>query len=80
MSPLSGCLQEADTFADVHKGACSILVDMAPNVPATMSSWWEIWTAGVAVETMCVQRGMAGTAINLGIVSRDVYSIAMADS
>lgn len=32
----------------------------------TAGAWWEIWTAGVALYTLCIQRGKAGYATGLG--------------
>ena len=52
-----------------------LLVDMPTNVPATRSNWWDIWTAGVAVYNMCIQKGKKGTAINLGKTSHEESSV-----
>ena len=43
-----------------------LIVDLAPGSETTREKWWNIWTAGVAVYTMCIQKGTMGTAINLG--------------
>ena len=32
----------------------------------TKASWWDIWTAGVAVNTLCIQNGLKGIASDLG--------------
>ena len=32
----------------------------------TKASWWDIWTAGVAVNTLCIQNGLKGTSSDLG--------------
>ena len=40
-------------------------VDMVGE-EVTIASWWEIWTAGVAVYTLCIQKGRAGVGWNLG--------------
>ncbi len=45
---------------------CKLLVDMPQNFPTTRASWWDIWTAGVAISTMCARDGRAGTVSNLG--------------
>ena len=42
-----------------------ILVDMVGN-QVTAGSWWDIWTAGVAVYTMCTGHSKAGYFIGLG--------------
>ncbi|CAL8576828.1 hypothetical protein XPA_002693 [Xanthoria parietina] len=40
-------------------------VDMLGN-QVTTSSMWEVWTAGVAVNTLCVQNGRQGRAVGIG--------------
>ena len=46
---------------------CSMEIDIAPaDHPQTLASWYDIWLAGVAINTMCVQNGMSGSAIILG--------------
>lgn len=32
----------------------------------TKASWWDIWTAGVALNTLCIQNGLKGTSSDLG--------------
>ena len=39
---------------------------MPLNLPPTRASWFDIWAAGVAVNTMCVQHGFTGTSLWLG--------------
>lgn len=53
---------------------------MAPNLPATRANWWDIWIAAVAVETMCVQYGMAGTVYYIGKSFARMQPKAMAES
>lgn len=43
-----------------------LLVDMRTTGDVTRASWWDIWTAGVAVNTLCIQNGLAGTSTDLG--------------
>lgn len=40
-------------------------VDMLGN-QVTASSMWDVWTAGVAVNTLCVQNGREGRAVGIG--------------
>lgn len=42
------------------------MVSMPRNLPPTIASWFDIWAAGVAVNTMCVQHGFSGTGVWLG--------------
>ncbi|KAL6716053.1 hypothetical protein ACLMJK_007015 [Lecanora helva] len=44
-----------------------LLVDLDPGSKVNRESWWNIWTAGIAVYTICVQQGRMGTFINLGV-------------
>ena len=44
--------------------SCMIVVSMTPSKFGT--DWFEIWAAGVAVNTMCIQRGFSGTGLHLG--------------
>ena len=39
---------------------------MAPHLPPTAAKWFDIWAAGVAVNTMCIQHGFTGIAVGLG--------------
>lgn len=43
-----------------------LLVYMQEPVAVTTAAWWDIWAAGIAVYTMCIERGRGGTAFNLG--------------
>ena len=40
---------------------------MPSNLPPTEAKWFDVWAAGVAVNTMCVQHGFTGTAVGLGM-------------
>ncbi len=64
----------------IGKGNCRVVVSMAPNFPATRANWWDIWIAAVAVETMCVQYGMAGTVYYIGKTFARMQPNAMAES
>lgn len=46
--------------------SCHILVNMPQGVEPTLASWFDIWAAGVAVNTMCIKHGFTGTALWLG--------------
>ena len=48
------------------KGNGPLLVDMPTTADVTRASWWDIWTAGVAVNTLCIQNGLKGTSSDLG--------------
>ena len=39
---------------------------MPDNIPPTKASWFDIWAAGVAINTMCVQFGFKGEVRQLG--------------
>lgn len=52
--------------ADRPKGNGPLLVDMPVTGDVTRASWWDIWTAGVAVNTLCIQNGLKGTSSDLG--------------
>lgn len=52
--------------ADRSKGDGPLLVDMTTTGEVTKASWWDIWTAGVAVNTLCIQNGLKGTSSDLG--------------
>ena len=39
---------------------------MPPDKPATQAKWFDIWAAGVAINTMCVQHGFTGIVKQLG--------------
>lgn len=52
--------------ADRFKGNGPLLVDMPTTGDVTKASWWDIWTAGVAVNTLCIQNGLKGTSNDLG--------------
>lgn len=45
---------------------------MPHNLPPTNARWFDIWAAGVAVNTMCVHHGFTGTGFGLG-KSSQVY-------
>ena len=46
--------------------SCYVVVEMFPSIFATNANWLQIWEAGVAVNAMCIRRGLSGTASNLG--------------
>ncbi|KAL9047481.1 MAG: hypothetical protein Q9206_006746 [Seirophora lacunosa] len=52
---------------------CHVVVNMAPNLAPTLETWFKIWAAGVAVNTMCVQHGMMGKAVSLGFLDTQVW-------
>lgn len=52
--------------ADDEKATGPLLVDMEDPPAVTSSSSWDIWTAGIAVYTMCIEDGKEGTYYNLG--------------
>ena len=52
--------------------SCYVVVDMFPSVFATNANWLRIWEAGVAVNAMCIRRGLSGTASNLGKSSKSI--------
>lgn len=37
-------------------------------------SWWDIWTAGIAVNTLCVRKGKEGFAFGLGKLDFNLLS------
>ena len=53
--------------------SCYVLVDMFPSVFATNANWLRIWEAGVAVNALCIRRGLSGTASNLGKSSKSLW-------
>lgn len=55
-----------NSHADKAKETGPLLVDMLSTAGVAKASWWNIWTAGVAVYTMCIQNGRKGTASNIG--------------
>ncbi|KAF6227539.1 hypothetical protein HO173_012178 [Letharia columbiana] len=40
--------------------SCIIVVSMTPSKFGTKAKWFEIWAAGVPVNTMCIQHGFSG--------------------
>ena len=51
---------------------------MAPNQDPTQATWFDIWAAGVAINTVCVQHGLAGRVTDLGMfLSRTEDSFTM---
>ena len=46
--------------------SCSVLVTMPSSLPPTKARWSDIWKAGIAVNTMCIQHGFTGKAVWLG--------------
>ena len=50
----------------MYKGPCQIEVGTSSESLVTSASFLDIWRAGVAVNTMCVQFGKAGTASGIG--------------
>ncbi|KAI4186768.1 MAG: hypothetical protein LQ346_005608, partial [Caloplaca aetnensis] len=56
-----------DHFADTCSAAEPpgvLRIDMLGD-EVTSGSYWEIWTAGVAVNTLCVQKGLQGFAFGI---------------
>lgn len=43
-----------------------LVVDMPSDVGVVRAAWWDIWAAGVAVDTLCIKNGKKGTASNYG--------------
>ena len=50
----------------MKKGSCQIGVDTSSESLITAASNSDVWRAGVAVNTMCVQFDQAGTASGIG--------------
>ena len=53
---------DAPISVPVSESSCRVLVTMPSNLPPTRAKWSDIWAGGVAVNTMCVQHGLTGTA------------------
>ena len=41
-------------------------MDFANNAPPSHAVWFDVWAAGVALNTMCVKKGMVGVAGRIG--------------
>ena len=42
---------------------CEVNVDVySSNQKTDVASWFDIWTAGIAVNELCIRKGMLGTA------------------
>lgn len=41
-------------------------MDFAYKAPPSHAVWFDIWAAGVAINTMCVKKGMVGVAGHIG--------------
>lgn len=54
---------------------CSVLVDMPEDVAPDWDSWFDMWGAAVAVNTMCLKHGMQGRAVYLGQDSQITLSV-----
>ncbi|CAD6592829.1 MAG: hypothetical protein ASARMPRED_006741 [Alectoria sarmentosa] len=50
-----------------------LLVDMRTTGDVTRASWWDIWSAGVAVNTLCIQNGLTGTSSDLESMEFSTY-------
>ena len=47
--------------------SCEIHVSIPPTWPSlSRARWVDLWEAGIALNTMCIQHGMTGTAYQLG--------------
>ena len=45
---------------------CLVLVDMPDGQAPTACSWYDIWAAGVVINTLCIQNGRTGIVEQLG--------------
>ena len=62
MSTLRGVLCRLLLMTDnTVTGMCQAIVDLRGN-QRERSSWFDVWAAAVAVERMCVRKGVAGIA------------------
>lgn len=45
---------------------CKINVSITPGTTKTLSSWYDIWAAGVEIQTICIAHGLNGTILYIG--------------
>lgn len=57
--------------------SCYIQVTMPPDSAPTEATWFDIWAAGVAVNTMCIQHEFTGNAIMLGANDQITISLGV---
>ena len=65
-APILGSVLYISCRLMMNKGPCQVEVDTSSESLITAASYLDIWRAGVAVNTMCVQFGKAGTASGIG--------------
>lgn len=58
-------LDETDTSFETATGMCTVVIDFEDG-EIDKSSWLEMWRATVPVTKICVRKGKAGTAFDLG--------------
>lgn len=67
-SPLSGLDTRLTTALEKFgSNRCKLNVNLyRSGVIMETTTWFNIWTAGVAINEICIKRGMLGTAYSLG--------------
>ena len=65
---------ESASYLEASLGRrCTIDVDISPGTQMTQSTWFDIWAAGIEIQTLCVEHGFNGTVSGLGKLISDFH-------